>query len=502
MLYRLTKIRAHTVRTRHIRPTGTATKEERHLNLLEWMQYIRGKKCAVVGLGISNRPLIGFLLMRGAIVVARDKKTREEIGEYADEIEKQGATLKLGENYLDDLDEEIIFRSPGLRPDIPAFAEAVARGAVLTSEMELFFELTPATVIGITGSDGKTTSTTLTGLILSQEYKNDEGTRIFVGGNIGTPLLPMVADMTERDFAVVELSSFQLQGATRSPHVTVITNVTPNHLNWHMDMEEYTAAKTNAFRHEPCRRVVLNAENAITAEMGNTANVPITYFSSLKESHTEFSLREGDSAVYVREGKIYLWSDGAEREIMQAAQLLLRGRHNLENLMAAISLTFEYASAESVREVATTFTGVKHRMEPVRVSGGVTYYDSSIDSTPVRTAAVLSAMPTKPIIICGGYDKRIPFEPLADAICEYAKAVVLTGATAGKILTALSKKVEVQEGRMPIYLQPDFTEAVKLACTVAQPGDAVLLSPACASFDAFKNFEERGMTFRSIIEQY
>lgn len=472
------------------------------MNLLDWMQYIRGKRCAVVGIGVSNRPLIGFLLMRGAIVVARDKKTRDEIGEYADEIEKQGAILKLGENYLDDLDEEIIFRSPGLRPDIPAFAAAVERGAVLTSEMELFFELTPATVIGITGSDGKTTSTTLTGLILSQEYKDDEKTRIFVGGNIGTPLLPMVADMTERDFAVVELSSFQLQGATHSPQVSVITNVTPNHLNWHTGMEEYTHAKTNVFRHAPCRRVVLNAENPITAELGKDVEMPITYFSSLKESYTEFSLKEGDSAVYVRDGKIYLWHENTEREIMQAAQLLLRGQHNLENLMAAISLTFEYASAESVREVATTFTGVKHRMEPVRVSGGVTYYDSSIDSTPVRTAAVLSAMPIKPIVICGGYDKRVPFEPLADAICEYAKAVVLTGATAGKILTALSQKAEVQEGRMPIYLQSDFTEAVKLACTVAQPGDAVLLSPACASFDAFKNFEERGMAFRAIIEQY
>ena len=496
----MTKRRARArSRIRHARPRG---KEERHLNLLEWMQYIRGKRCAVVGLGISNRPLIGFLLMRGAIVCARDKKTREEIGEYADEIEKKGAILKLGEDYLEDLDEEIIFRSPGMRPDIPAFAKAVANGAVLTSEMELFFELTPATVIGITGSDGKTTSTTLTGLILSQEYKDDERTRIFVGGNIGTPLLPMVADMTERDFAVVELSSFQLQAATRSPHVSVITNVTPNHLNWHTGMEEYTYAKTNVFRHAPCRRVVLNAENDITAELGKDVDIPITYFSSVKESHTEFTLKDGDSAVYVRDGKIYLWSEGTEREIMQAAQLLLRGRHNLENLMAAISLTFEYASAESVREVATTFTGVKHRMEPVRVSGGVTYYDSSIDSTPVRTAAVLSAMPIKPIVICGGYDKRIPFEPLADAICEYAKAVVLTGATAGKILTALSKKADVQEGRMPIYMQPDFTEAVKLACTVAQPGDAVLLSPACASFDAFKNFEERGMAFRAIIEQF
>ena len=496
----MTKRRARArSRIRHARPRG---KEERHLNLLEWMQYIRGKRCAVVGIGISNRPLIGFLLMRGAIVCARDKKTREEIGEYADEIEKQGAILKLGDDYLEDLDEEIIFRSPGMRPDIPAFAKAVANGAVLTSEMELFFELTPATVIGITGSDGKTTSTTLTGLILSQEYKDDEGTRIYVGGNIGTPLLPMVADMTERDFAVVELSSFQLQAATRSPHVSVITNVTPNHLNWHTGMEEYTYAKTNVFRHAPCRRVVLNAENDITAELGKDVDIPITYFSSVKESHTEFTLKGGDSAVYVRDGKIYLWSEGTEREIMQAAQLLLRGRHNLENLMAAISLTFEYASAESVREVATTFTGVKHRMEPVRVSGGVTYYDSSIDSTPVRTAAVLSAMPIKPIVICGGYDKRIPFEPLADAICEYAKAVVLTGATAGKILTALSKKADVQEGRMPIYMQPDFTEAVKLACTVAQPGDAVLLSPACASFDAFKNFEERGMAFRAIIDQY
>ena len=472
------------------------------MNLLDWMQYIRGKRCAVVGLGVSNRPLIGFLLMRGAIVCARDRKTREELGEVIDELEKQGATFKLGEDYLEGLDEEIIFRSPGMRPDIPEFAAAVERGAVLTSEMELFFELTPATVIGITGSDGKTTSTTLTGLILSQEYKDDEKTRIFVGGNIGTPLLPMVADMTERDFAVVELSSFQLQDIKHSPHVTAVTNVTPNHLNWHTGMDEYTEAKANGFRYSPCRRAVLNAENRITAELAKSADVPVTYFSSKKESYTEFPLKGGDSAVYVRDGKIYLWYENTEREIMQAAQLLLRGRHNLENLMTAIALTFEYASPESVREVATTFTGVKHRMEPVRVSNGVTYYDSSIDSTPVRTAAVLSAMPAKPIVICGGSDKGTPYEPLADAICEYAKAAVITGATAGKILTALSQKNEVQEGKIPVYLQPDFGEAVKLACTTAQEGDIVLLSPACASFDAFKNYKERGMAFRAIIEQY
>lgn len=440
--------------------------------------------------------------MRGAVVCARDKKTREELGDTADELEKQGATLRLGADYLEDLDEEIIFRSPGMRPDIPAFAAAVKRGAILTSEMELFFELTPTTVIGVTGSDGKTTSTTLTGLILSQEYKNDEKTRIFVGGNIGTPLLPMVAEMTENDIAVVELSSFQLQGAKRSPHVTAITNVTPNHLNWHTGMQEYTEAKANGFRHAPCRRVVLNAENRITAELGCDVDIPITYFSSRKSYPTDFSLRDCDSAVYVREGKIYLWSQNIEHEIMQAALLLLRGRHNLENLMTAIALTFEYASAESVREVATTFTGVKHRMEPVRVSNGVTYYDSSIDSTPVRTTAVLSAMPAKPIVICGGSDKGTPYDPLADAICEYAKAVVLTGATAGKILTALSQKEEVHEGKIPVYLQPDFTEAVKLACTVAKDGDIVLLSPACASFDAFRDYKERGMVFRSIIEQF
>ena len=472
------------------------------MNLLDWMQYIRGKRCAVVGIGVSNRPLIDFLLMRGAIVCARDKKSREQLGDTADELEKQGAILRLGEDYLEDLDEEIIFRAPGIRPDIPAFVAAVERGAVLTSEMELFFELTPATVIGITGSDGKTTSTTLTGLILSQEFKNNEQTRIYVGGNIGTPLLPMVADMTEHDMAVVELSSFQLQDIQHSPHVTAITNVTPNHLNWHTGMEEYTEAKANGFRHSPCRRAVLNAENRITAGLGKDVEIPITYFSSRKSDPSEFPLKEGDSAVYVRDGKIYLWQNNTECEIMQAAQLLLRGRHNLENLMTAIALTFEYASAESVREVATTFTGVKHRMEPVRVSNGVTYYDSSIDSTPVRTAAVLSAMPAKPIVICGGSDKGTPYDPLADAICEYAKAAVITGATAGKILTALSQKEEVQEGKIPVYLQPDFTEAVKLACTVAQSGDIVLLSPACASFDAFKDYKERGMVFRSIIEQF
>lgn len=472
------------------------------MNDLKRLRDLKGKRIDVVGIGVSNLPLIDFLLDVGADVCARDKKTEVELGEIADDLTAKGVHLVLGDSYLENIDAEMIFRSPGLRPDLPAFVAAQERGAMLTSEMELFLELTPATVIGITGSDGKTTTTTLTGLILSEACKRRACGRVFVGGNIGTPLLNRVFEMTEDDFAVVELSSFQLQTVKRSAHIAAVTNVTPNHLNWHVDMKEYERAKANIFAHAPNRRLVVNAENDVTLTFGQGTAQPKTYFSSKKTFHTEFLLQMGDHAVYERDGVVFLWDGACERTVIGVADIILPGRHNVENYMTAIALTEEYASAEDVLRVATTFEGVAHRLERVRVHEGVTYYNSSIDSTPTRTAAALSALTERPIVICGGYDKNVPFEPLADALCARAKAVVLTGATASKIRVALEQKKEVQNGMLPVYEYPDFTEAVLFAKSIAQKGDTVLLSPACASFDAFKNFEDRGNTFRRIVEHF
>ena len=464
------------------------------------MQDLMNKRVAVVGLGVSNRPLIDFLISQGACVTGRDRIPREGFGELADTWESRGVRLLLGEGYLCDLDEEIIFRAPGIRPDHPAFLAAVAKGARLTSEMELFFDVCPATVIGVTGSDGKTTSTTLTGLMMDRVCKKRGCGKVYVGGNIGQPLLPLVSQMTKDDFAVVELSSFQLMTLKHSPHRAAITNVTPNHLDWHRDMAEYIAAKTNIYRHEENELLVVNAENATTGELAQNQIAPVTWFSSRCRCPDDFGslLREGDSAYYLAGGKIMRWDGARETEILSVSEILLPGIHNLENYMTALALTDKWVTPQMAREVAKSFTGVPHRLERVRELDGVIYYNSSIDSSPTRTAAALSALaPKKPIVICGGYDKKIPFEPLAEALTKHAKAVVLTGATAEKIADAI--EVFDAPQKPPVYRESDFTRAVHRARELAHSGDVVLLSPACASFDAFKNFAERGETFRKLI---
>lgn len=446
---------------------------------------------SVIGLGISNLPLIDFLLSHGATIVARDRKTREELGEVAEALERRGVLLRTGEDYLSDLDEPILFRSPGLRPDLPELCEAVRRGALLTSEMALFLELTPARVIGVTGSDGKTTTTTLVSLLLQAERELHGGRgRVFVGGNIGEPLLPRVEEMTSEDIAVVELSSFQLMDLTVSPWRAAVTNLSPNHLNWHTDMEEYAEAKANIFRGAGNVLLVTNAESGDCLRLAAECGVPVTLFSSEKQEPDEFPLVASDT-VYLHEGQICLSGE----PMLAVSDILLPGRHNLENYMTAIALTAGLVSPEAIRRVATTFQGVPHRLERVAVKNGVTYINSSIDSSPSRTEAALSAVEVRPIVICGGRDKHVPFDGLAATLAARAKAVVLTGEAAELIGAALERTGT----KIPVYHEADFDAAVRLAASIAEVGDTVLLSPACTSFDAFRNFEERGERFRSVV---
>ena len=455
------------------------------------------KTCAVVGVGVSNLPLIRFLRAHGARVTARDRKTAGELGSIADELTALGVSTRFGADYLDDLSEEVIFRSPGLRPDLPAFSEAVERGAELTSEMEWFLELAPATVIGVTGSDGKTTTTTLTDLFLEEERLRRGGGNVYVGGNIGEPLLPYVEKMTEADIAVVELSSFQLQTMKISPARAAITNLSPNHLDWHRDMTEYVSAKTNIFTHKGCGMLVLNAENDLTAALAKTSPVPVTLFSSAGKP------AGAEKSVYAKDGWMMLDNGITARGVLRTDAIRVPGRHNLENFMTAIALTDGLVSPESIRAAAERFRGMAHRMERIRSVGGVTYYNSSIDSTPSRTAAALAAfgeMGIRPIVICGGYDKHIPFAPLAEALAQYAKAAVLTGATGETIAEAIRSCPAAKD--FPVKTESDFRRAVETARDMAQSGDTGLLSPACASFDAFRNFAERGETFCEIVERF
>ena len=439
---------------------------------------LKGKKIAVLGLGVSNQPLVRLLLSYGCDVVGCDRTPREKLDSAVLELEALGCKLSLGDTYLDHISAQIVFRTPGMHPDHPALAALRERGAVVTSEMEVFFEVCPCTTIAVTGSDGKTTTTTL----ISEMLKAD-GKKVWLGGNIGTPLLSLVPQMQGTDYAVVELSSFQLMDMRRSPARAVVTNLAPNHLDVHKDMEEYVEAKKQIFAFQSSQDLlVLNADSAITAAfVGNGTTV---FFS-----------RQGKACrVRLQDGIIYR----GDQAVLDTADILLPGVHNIENYMAAIAAVEGLVSDEAVCSVAKNFGGVEHRIELVRIKDGVRYYNDSIASSPSRTIAGLRSFPEKVILIAGGYDKHIPYDVLGPEICAHVKKLFLCGATAPQIRAS----VENCAGEKPqMFDCGNFTAAVRAAAAAAEAGDVVLMSPASASFDEFKNFMVRGECFKTIIKE-
>ena len=452
----------------------------------EYLAGLRGKRVAVLGIGVSNTPLIKMLLRADVAVTACDKNPRENFGGQIEELESLGAEVRLGPDYLEGLDQDVIFRTPGLRPDVPQLLAARERGSVLTSEMEAFFEVCPCKIIGVTGSDGKTTTTTIIAELLKAA-----GYSTYVGGNIGRPLLPDADGMLPTDVAVVELSSFQLMTMERSPHIAVVTNLAPNHLDVHKSMSEYVAAKENVFSHQDGEGlVVLNRDNEITRGFAQTAKGRVTLFSRRE------ALERG---VSVKDGAIWVSNAAGSRAVLPLDGILLPGEHNVENYMAAIGALDGLVPDEVIRAFAKQFGGVEHRIELVRTLNGVRYYNDSIASSPSRTIAGLRSFQEKVILIAGGYDKHIPFEVLGPEVTAHVKYLVLTGATAPKIRAAVEAAPDYAPGRPEIAEYGDFTQAVLAAHALARPGDVVILSPACASFDKFRNFMERGEAFKKII---
>ncbi len=446
-----------------------------------------GKTAALLGLGRSNLPLLCELARRGARLSVRDKRSAGDLPVSPTELQSMGVRLFTGKGYLDDLYEDYLFRSPGMRPDLPPLLAAQARGARLCSEYEMFAALCPATLLGITGSDGKTTTTTLAGLILSEVYG---GGRVFVGGNIGVPLLSSLPRMGQGDFAVAELSSFQLMTAPRAPSRAVITNITENHLNWHHGMNEYVMAKRKIL--SPGTHAVLNAENDLTAAIAREWGDK-TLFSS-RRTRAELIAAFGVCHTVTEESGVLCYDD---IPLFPTSDILLRGKHNLENYMAALGLVYPYLpGGVPVWRVARRFTGVPHRLERVGVARGVTYYNSSIDSTPTRTAAALAALGGNPILLCGGADKGVSFSPLADAVRGRVRALFLFGAARGKIGAAM------RAADIPFLEADSMQKALAAAREMAVSGDSILLSPACTSFDAFRDFEERGEVFRRQVQGY
>ena len=459
------------------------------MTLHEYIEDMRGKRIAIIGIGVSNTPLLELLLAEGIRVTACDKRSREQMGEQAEHLEQLGCELHLGADYLKDLDADVIFRTPGLRPDVPEISACVQKGAVLTSEMEVFFLICPCPIIAVTGSDGKTTTTTIIAELLKKA-----GKRVWVGGNIGHPLLAEAGSIRPTDWAVLELSSFQLMTMTRSPHIAVLTNLAPNHLDVHKSMEEYVWAKENIFRHQqPGDTAIFNLDNAITRELSAHAPGRALYFSRREEPENGVFLR-GDAVISRR--------DGRERQIMTTEDIRLPGVHNVENYMAAIAAVDGLVPDDVIRTFARAFNGVEHRIELVRTWRGVRFYNDSIASSPSRTIAGLRSFKEKVILIAGGYDKHIPFDVLGPEVVEHVKLLILCGATADKIRAAVEQAPGYRPGHPEILDVTPFQRAVETARDRAVPGDVVTLSPACAAFDQFKNFMERGKTFKAIVNSW
>ena len=438
---------------------------------------LKNKKIAVLGLGVSNRPLVRLLLEFGCDVTGCDKTPREKLDAEVLELERLGCKLHVGEDYLDGVEADLLFRTPGMHPANPAIEALRSRGAEVTSEMEVFFEVCPCNLIAVTGSDGKTTTTTLI-----SEMLKASGKTVWLGGNIGTPLLPLVRQMRETDYAVVELSSFQLMDMKRSPARAVVTNLAPNHLDIHKDMEEYVQAKTNIFRYQDEKGLlVLNADNAITA--GFRGNGAIRFFS-----------RQGEADVCVRDGVICRHG----QKVLPVSDILIPGVHNVENYMAAIAVVEGLVEDETIRQVAKTFGGVEHRIELVRVKDGVRFYNDSIASSPSRTIAGLRSFPEKVILIAGGYDKHIPYDVLGPEICAHVSKLFLGGATGGKIRQAVLACPEYDPAQLEIVDCGSFEPAVRAAAAAAKTGDVVLMSPASAAFDQFM---VRGDFYKKLVKE-
>lgn len=444
-------------------------------------QEISGKKVAVIGLGVSNLPLINLLNENKAKVVVFDKRQKEALDSYNDLLEK-GVEFSIGENYLANLvGFDYIFKSPSTRYDLPELAAERARGAIVTSEMEMFFEFCPAKIIAVTGSDGKTTTTTLV-----YKFLEAEGYRCHLGGNIGKPLFAELDQIEPSDYVVLELSSFQLNTIRKSPYRAIITNISPNHLDVHKDYEEYIDSKKNIFKYmDEEGLLVTNHDNIVTNTLENENRGETVYFSRLDNSIQGITVNDGYIKVY-------------DENVLLLSDIKLRGVHNVENLMAAIGVTMGIVKNSTITEVVKNFYGVEHRLEFVREVDGVKFYNDSISSSPSRAIAGVNSFDEKVILIAGGYDKKVPFEMnFSNAMKEKVKKLVLVGATSDKIKEAAERLTSDIE----IIKCNDFEEAVLTSKKIAQSGDVVLLSPGSASFDLFKNFEERGNAFKNIVNR-
>ena len=464
--------------------------EYKNDKLEEFCNYIKYKRVAVIGLGVSNIPLIDFLYELRADITVFDKRDIDKIDEnILENIKIKGIKYAFGDKYLEKLkDFNVIFRSPSCRPDLPEIIEELSRGAILTSEIEMLMELCPGLIIGVTGSDGKTTTTSLIYNIIK-----NKGYNCYLGGNIGIPLFSKVGEMKPEDVVVLELSSFQLMNMKTSPNIAVITNISPNHLDIHKSYEEYIESKKNIFKYQSDKdTLVLNYDNDITREFEKEANGKVIFFS---RNH---KLNDG---VILDEDIIKICDNKLRKHILNTKNMKLRGKHNYENACAAIAATKGLLDTETQVDTIKNFKGVEHRLEFVKEVNGVKWYNDSIGTSPTRTIAGLNSFNKNLILIAGGYDKHLDYTPIGEPIVDNVKILILMGQTANKIKEATINAMNKKNKKVEIYECNSLDETVQLASKLAKKDDIVLFSPASASFDLYKNFEERGNAFKEIVNK-
>lgn len=462
--------------------------EYKNQKLEKFNESVKNKKIAIIGLGVSNIPLLDYFYNLKAKVTVFDDREKEKIPqEIMQKINKYAFNYVLGKNNLSKLAGfDIIFRSPSCMPNIPELEKAVQEGSKVTSEIEMLMEMCPGTVIGVTGSDGKTTTTSII-----YEIIKENGYKCYLGGNIGYPLFTKLNEMTKDDIIVLELSSFQLMNMKISPKISVITNITPNHLNIHSSYEEYIEAKKNIFKYQnEDGIVVLNYDNEITRKCAKEANGKVIFFSSKEKISDGFIV---DKNV-IKESK-----EAIRRHILDVKDIKLKGTHNYENICAALAATKTLVDYDFSVKTIKNFNGVEHRLEFIRKIDGVKWYNDSIGTSPTRTIAGLKSFKEEIILIAGGYDKHLDYTPIAKPILEKVKGLILIGQTAGKIFDAVKEESEKENKKIDTYICETLEDTAKIAKKIAKQGQIVLFSPASASFDMFKNFEERGNKFKEIV---
>lgn len=456
--------------------------------LIEFENYIKNRKVAIIGLGVSNLPLLDYFYNKKSIVTIFDGRELEKIPkDVADKIKRYKMEIYTGKDYLSNLNGfDLILRSPSCLPTTPELEKEAERGAIVTTEIELLMKMCPCQIIGITGSDGKTTTTTLI-----YEVLKNAGYKTYVGGNIGTPLFSKLNEIMPNDKVVLELSSFQLMGMDISPDIAVITNISPNHLNVHKDYQEYIDSKKNIFKFQNEDGIlVLNYDNEITRECSKEANGKVIFFSS-KEKIDQGYIIDGDI--------IKKCEDKLRKHIVNTKELILRGIHNYENVCSALAATSTLVDEERAIGIIKKFPGVEHRIEFVKEIDNVKWFNDSASTTPSRGISALNSFTEEIVLIAGGADKNLDYTPVGKPILDKVKTLILMGQTAEKIFNSVKQEEEKQNKEISIYMAKDLQEAVNLARRYAKPEQIVLFSPASTSFDMFKDMYDRGRKFKEII---